>query len=394
MALNFGDALRAAQSGDPASVPDLVANVASGLGASDAVLYLVDFAQTTLEPLPNWAAHGELPHSEEVATTLAGRSFLEQRPLCAERPDGVRVWVPIVEGSDRTGVLAVTVAHGSDAILATCEELGLLAGYLIATHARNTDVYNLHRRRRSLTLAASMQWDLLPPLVLKTQRLSVAGLLEPAYEVGGDCFDFALNGDTFSIGVFDPLGHGVDSALMAALCVGCYRHDRREGHGLAPLHAHLDSVIGDTYPGGFVTGQLAAVNLESGEMTWTNAGHPLPMLIRGGRVIGEVRCPPSLPWGIGSLSPVRPRAAVASEALEPGDGILFYTDGVVEAHRPGEEPFGIDRLADLAGQQASDQLQPEEVVRRVVRAVLAHQGDELNDDATLVLFRWHGPGRR
>jgi serine phosphatase RsbU (regulator of sigma subunit) len=82
---------------------------------------------------------------------------------------------------------------------------------------------------------------------------------------------------------------------------------------------------------------------------------------------------------------------VATEALEPGDSVLFYTDGVVEAHRPGEAHFGVDRLVDLVGQHASDQLEPEEVIRHVVRAVLEHQHDELADDATLVLFRWHGP---
>ena len=70
--------------------------------------------------------------------------------------------------------------------------------------------------------------------------------------------------------------------------------------------------------------------------------------------------------------------------------MLFYTDGVVEAHEWGGEQFGVDRLADLVGQQTSDQQEPEETVRRVVHAVLDHQGD-LADDATLVLVRWTGP---
>ena len=387
--LILGDALRAAQLADPASIPDVVLKVAGDLGATDVVVYLVDFAQTTLEPLPDRSNHAEVPHSEDVAGSMAGRVFVGQVPLSAERADGTRVWVPIVEGSDRTGVLAVTVPAASEEIVRTCEELGLFVGYLIATQARSTDLYNLRRRRRSLSLAASMQWDLLPPLVLKTERISVAGLLEPAYEVGGDCFDYALNGAVLDLGVFDPLGHGVASALIAALCVGSYRHDRRESQTIEQIHAHLDRVVAEAFPQAFATGQLARIDLDSGTMSWTNAGHPQPMLIRGGHVLGDIECGPTMPWGLGSLTEGAP-VTVATEALEPGDSVLFYTDGVVEAHLPGGDEFGVSRLADLVGQQASDEFEPEEVVRRLVRAVLEHQDDRLSDDATLVLFQWHG----
>jgi serine phosphatase RsbU (regulator of sigma subunit) len=392
LSLNLSHALRAAQGAEPASVPDVVLRIAGDLGASDVVVYLVDFAQTTLEPLPDRATHAELPHSEEVATTIAGRAFADQQPMTAERAEGVRVWVPIVEGSDRTGVLAVTVLAATDEIVARCEELGLVAGYLIATQARSTDLYNLRRRRRAMSLPASMQWDLLPPLVLKTDRMAVAGLLEPAYEVGGDCFDYALNDSQFDLAVFDPVGHGLMSALIASLCVGSYRHDRRESATLEHMHTHLDSTIDAEFPHlAFATGQLARVDLETGELTWTNAGHPLPMLVRGGQVIKHLDCPPTLPWGLGALDDGTSIAAVAAESLEPGDSVLFYTDGVVEAHLPGEEQFGVERLADLVGQHASDQLEPEEIVRRLVRAVLERQDDHLLDDATLVLFQWHGP---
>lgn len=386
----LGDALRTAQLTDPASIPDVVLRVATDFGATDVILYLVDFAQTTLEPLPDRTTHADLPKSEIVATTLAGRAFVDQQPATAERNEGVRVWVPIVEGSDRTGVLAVTVPKATDAVVGMCEELGLFAGYLIAAHARSTDIYNLHRRRRSLSVAASMQWDLLPPLVLKTERLAVAGLVEPAYDVGGDCFDYALNGTVFELGVFDPLGHGVASALIAAMCVGSYRHDRREGQSLEQIHDHLDDAMASEFPHAFATGQLVRIDVDTGVMTWTSAGHPAPMLIRGGQVIGPLNCPPTLPWGLGSLTAGRD-FTVATDALEPGDSVLFYTDGVTEAHIPGGEEFGVERLADLAGQHASNELEPEELVRRLTRAVLEHQDDRLSDDATLVLFTWRGP---
>jgi serine phosphatase RsbU (regulator of sigma subunit) len=108
-------------------------------------------------------------------------------------------------------------------------------------------------------------------------------------------------------------------------------------------------------------------------------------------VVGELACPPTPPWGLGSTFGPRVAAVVATESLEPGDGVLFYTDGVIEAHPVGGAPFGLERLADIAGRHASDQLEPEENVRHIIRAVLDHQEAELADDATLVLVRWNGP---
>lgn len=381
-------------------MPDIVAAAASRIGATDVIVYLVDFAQETLEPLPNRSTHAGLPSSEPVSSSIAGRAFLHQRAVTAERDGEVRVWVPVVEASDRTGVLCLTIPHADEAVIAMCEDLGLLTGYLIAAHARATDLYDLYRRRRSLSLAASMQWDRLPPLVLKTDRIEVAGLLEPAYEVAGDGFDYAVNGPVLDLAVMDAVGHGVASAMVAGLTIGSYRHDRREGRPLQSMHANLDAALGEQFEGAaFSTGQLARIELETGRLSWTNAGHPLPLLVRHGRVVAQLECLPTVPWGLGSLLPSPTRseghlATVGEESLEPGDSVVFYTDGIVEAHTPGGEPFGVDRLADLIGQCASDQLPPEEVVRRLVRSVLEHHDSSLADDATLVMVRWAGTQAR
>jgi hypothetical protein len=389
--LDLGEALRAAQAADPASIPDIVERVAAAFGASDIVVYLVDFGQATLEPLPDRRPHAHVPESEGVATSMAGRAFVSQEAMSVERPAGMRVWVPIVEGSDRTGVLALTVPAATESVIRACVDLGLFAGHLIATQARYTDTYNVRRRRRSLSLAASMQWDLLPPLVLKTTRMSVAGLLEPAYNVGGDCFDYALNDTLFQLGIFDAMGHGIQAALTASLAVGSYRHDRRENRSLQRIHSSLDEVLDRQFRGAvFSTGLLARIDLDSGTLTWTNAGHPPPILIRGGTALGELHSSPTVPWGLATITDSGGEASVATEPLEPGDRVLFYTDGVVDAHLPGDEQFGVDRLVDLTTQHASDLQEPEEIVRQLVGAVLQHQSDELPDDATIVLFQWNG----
>ena len=385
--LNLTRILRSNLLAQPDSVPAVIESVGVDIGASDVVVYLVDFGQQFLEPLGNYSSHRELPQSEEVGSTMAGRAFLNQTPVTAKRADGTRLWVPICEGSDRTGVLALTLPDDGEARVRGAEDLGILAGYLIAINARVSDVFNLHRRRKAMTLAASMQWDLLPPIVFRSPAVTIAGLLEPAYEVGGDCFDYALNWPVLDIALMDSMGHGVNSAILASLAVGCYRHDRRHGRPIAAMHQELDTTITSRYErSAFVTGQLAQLNVETGRLRWSNAGHPLPLHIRRGRVIGDLACRPTLPWG---LAEPDTELMVAEDALEPGDSLLFYTDGAIEGRMA--KGFGLERLTDLVGQTASDQLSPEEIVRQVGRAILEHHRHRLDDDATLLIVQWTGP---
>ncbi len=179
---------------------------------------------------------------------------------------------------------------------------------------------------------------------------------------------------------------------MSALAMGSYRHDRREGRTLEQIHTNLDEVIAaHCPPPTFATGQLAQIDVDTGTMTWTNAGHPLPLLIRDGQVTRELKCEPTLPWGIASALERTAAPSVATDTLQPGDSVLLFTDGVIEAHEPGGDQFGLDCLVDIAGQHTSDLLEPEEIVRQIVRSVLEYQADQLDDDATLVLIRWNGP---
>jgi serine phosphatase RsbU (regulator of sigma subunit) len=387
--LNLTPILRLNLSQQPASVPAAIESAGSEFGATDVVTYLVDFGQLFLEPLGDYSSHNELPHREEVASTMAGRAFLTQTVVMAARPEGARMWVPICEGSDRTGVLALTVPDEDADTMQSCADLAVLAGYLIATNARVSDVFNLHRRRKAMNLAASMQWDLLPPLVFRSPLVALAGLLEPAYEVGGDCFDYAMNGPVLDFAVMDSMGHGVSSSILAGLAMGCYRHDRRHGRTLQAMHRELDGTIRERYRGsGFVTGQLAQLNVETGQLHWTNAGHPLPLHIRNGKVINELSCPPTIPWGFGIREG---EPTVAELSLEPGDSLLLYTDGVIEGKKSTSGGFGMERLIDLVGQTASDQMPAEEIVRHVAKAVLEHHRSRLDDDATLFIVQWSGP---
>src|SRR5918994_1690673 len=148
-------------------------------------------------------------------------------------PGPERPWLPRMDGAERLGVLGLTLPSIDEALRVRCTWLATLVAELLMTKGQYTDSYFLTRRRQPMSLAAEMQWQLLPPLTLVTPRVVIAGLLEPAYEVAGDAFDYALNGDTTHLAVIDPVGHDLTASVLAAVTVGSYRHSRRAGLGLA-----------------------------------------------------------------------------------------------------------------------------------------------------------------
>jgi Stage II sporulation protein E (SpoIIE) len=353
------------------------------LDGEDVAIYLADYEQVMLVPLPDGTDRTPLV----IDTTLAGRAFTAIAVQEADTESGRRLWLPLLDGAERLGVLGLTLPSVDDALRARCSWLATLLAELLMTKGQYTDSYFLARRRQPMSLAAEMQWQLLPPLTFVSPQVAIAGLLEPAYEVAGDAFDYALNGDTAHLAVIDPVGHDLTASVLAAVTVGSYRHSRRAGLGLADTYAVADQAIATQFGGErFVTGQLAQLDCATGRLQWLNAGHPLPLLVRGAKVVDTLACQPFPPLGLGIGEP-----ELATAALEPGDRVLFYTDGVTEGRSLDGEPFGEARLADLlvretlAGQPAA------ETMRRLAHAILAHQGRTPRDDATMVFLEWPGP---
>ncbi len=349
--------------------------------AWDPVVYLADFAHQVLFPLAADVAE------QDVAGTMAGRAFTTGQPVTSQRDGSVRVWVPVVEQTTRTGVLAVTVPHAGPQVLARAESLGVFAGLVVAAAARVSDVPYVRRRGRAMSLPAGMQWDLLPPLSARTVGALIAGVLEPAYDIAGDAFDYAVNGADLHFAIIDGLGHGIGSTLLTGLAVGAYRHARRAGAPVADMHAAIDAALAGYYDDySFATGIIARLVTGSGRLEWSCAGHPRPLLLRGRKVVAELSCDPSLPFGLGDGAP-----EPSIQELEPDDVVLLYTDGVTEARTPDGELFGLDRLADLLEREAASGWTAEELLRRLMQSVLDHQAGGLRDDATLLLVQWTGP---
>jgi phosphoserine phosphatase RsbU/P len=217
----------------------------------------------------------------------------------------------------------------------------------------------------------------------------IAGMLEPAYDIAGDAFDYAAGDGMLHFAIIDAMGHGIASTMLSGLAVGAYRHARRNGTPVPQIHAGIDAVLTGHYgDDSFATGIVGTLALNTGRLEWTCAGHPRPLLLRDRKVIAaELACQATVPFGLGTGTP-----AVSSADFEPGDAVLLYTDGVVEARTADGEFFGLERLVDLLEREAASELPAEELLRRLVRAVLDYQGGEsgLRDDATLLLLQWTG----
>ncbi len=382
--------LRRAHLMAPDELPMLAQLGGGHLGASTTVLWLVDYEQTSLVPLlgPPGAPHEQL----SVDGSVAGRCFRSVEVIETDAAGGRRLWVPLLDGLERLGVLEVEVPGASpldDDLRHAYTQLAHLLAELLVSNASYTDHYEWFRRRQPMSLPAEMQHRLLPPLTFGTERVVISGLLAPAYDVGGDAFDYALNGDVLHIAVFDAVGHGLQASLLANLSVSCYRNARRAGLDLAHTAATIDAALDAMFGGErFVTALIGQLHLGHGLFRWINAGHPAAMLLRDAQVVKELEGLPALPLGINGLTGGGEEFPVSSEALQPGDRILLLTDGVDEARNEHGEFFGRTRLAEFAAKEVSSGLATPEVMRRLLQATLRHQVGQLQDDATMLFVEW------
>ncbi len=353
------------------------------LGATSARLLVADYGLLSLQELGRDGPKGE---RQPIDATLAGRALI-QGEILVTGSDPAVVAVPLAEGHELLGVFELTHPAWTDELLGFLEQVVRLLALVVISKRRYTDVVHRTRRVQPLSVAAEMQWDLLPPLACRTACVSVSGILEPAYSIGGDSFDYAMNADSLGFAVVDAVGHGMPAVLLSSSAINSLRNARREDRGLEAAYLATGEVIeaqfGHSY---FATAQFGSLAFDTGELSWLNAGHPLPLLVRDGSYVGELTCRPSLPMGLGG--PVR---EVATDRLQRNDRVLFYTDGVTEMRSPEGAQFGIDRLADFLVRATLDRVSPAETVRRLSASVVAYNEAGRTDDATLVLLEYHGP---
>lgn len=365
-------------------LPSALAEVAPFLDADEVLVLLIDYEQIALWPLQGSPAGADQLH---VNSTVAGRVFRTAVEDQENGDSGVCEWLPLLHGAERLGVLKIRLKVEPDATLrADLRVIAALVAELIASRRFYGDAVEHTRRRLPMQVAAEIVWNQLPPLTFAANRTVVTAVLEPCYDVGGDAFDYAANGDVLHVALFDTVGHGIEASALTTLTLNTYRNARRSGLSLVDTYRSIDKWIRAQYPGAFVTAVMAELDTITGMYRRISAGHPPELLLRGAAAVPVLPVPTALPLGLAHMVPRGP--GVTEQQLEAGDAILLYTDGITEARDDTGGLFGLDRLGDFMVDALARNRSQAETMRRLIHKIVSYENGELRDDATAALLQW------
>ncbi|AWN31542.1 PP2C family protein-serine/threonine phosphatase [Streptomyces sp. NEAU-S7GS2] len=381
--IDVGAALRASL---PHALLDTVRDhLASAYGATSVHLFLTDYGGTVLSPCDSpEGGEGSLP----IAGSPEGRALGSQEPREQQAPHGEAIdhHLPVTVRGDRIGILTVRLPAGrsTPAVLDELRQVAGQLGHEILVAERDTDVYQRVRRVSRLTVAAEMQWQLLPARACSAAQYAVGARLEPAYAVHGDNFDWASDGDELTLTVTNGMGQGVDASLLTHLAVSALRNARRAGVGLADQAALADQAVYGHYRGrSHVSTLLLRVDLATGRMEIVDAGSPQMWRLRG-KSVERIELDKQLPLGMFEES----HYAAESFTVEPGDRLLFVSDGVYEAPSPRGRKYAEGALARAL--HATRLLPAAMAPGAVLRDVAEYRAAETLDDALVLCFDWFG----
>jgi serine phosphatase RsbU (regulator of sigma subunit) len=241
------------------------------------------------------------------------------------------------------------------------------------------------RVEQELRVARRIQQASLPKGLPELEGWEIVPYYRPAKEVGGDFYDFhLLSDDRVGLVIGDATGKGVPAALVMATTCGMLRVAAQTSDSSSPgevLQRVNDALAPNIAANTFVTCFYAILDLQSGRLRYANAGHNLPCCRRED-LSTELRAR-GMPLGLMPRMPYEEKETT----LAPGDGVLFYSDGLVEAHDPQREMFGFPRLQALVAEHGD---QEEGSLGEFLMEELysfVGEGWEQEDDITLVTLR-------
>jgi serine phosphatase RsbU (regulator of sigma subunit) len=359
-----------------ALVERLADAVAAAYGVTDLELFLVDYRLATLLPLRGGAVVTR-------AGEPAWRAFDHQERVAA----GTAAYVPVTARGERIGVLRYAPAPAGPSATAELAEIATLLAHELQAAAAGTDRYTRAARTRRLTLAAEMQWELLPGRSRSSPAFSLAGQLEPAYAVRGDSFDWAEQDGRLYLTVLNGMGDGMTAALLTSLATHALRNARRAGLPLADQAALADQAVFAQHKGaGYVSALLLELHVDTGAALAVDAGSPRLLVQRGGDVREET-LDAQFPLGMFEASEYVPQTIT----VRPGERLLVVSDGVYEAAGAGGR-YGEAALHRFL--RRSRALAPLQTVRSLLGDLRAFVDDDPEDDAVAVCVDWAGPDRR
>jgi serine phosphatase RsbU (regulator of sigma subunit) len=377
---------RALRAAAPYALLDVVrASLSSEYPVLSVELLLVDYGQTVLQQVT------VLPDTADpfpVRAGAPGRAFGAQEPVLDPGPDGeTTAHLPVTVRGDRLGVLSVVLEPGVETpeIVADLAEVAEVLGHQLIVAERDTDLYLRARRKDRLTLAAEMQWQLLPARSCAEPEYAIGAQLEPAYAIRGDNFDWSSQPDRLSLTVTNGMGEGIEASLLTNLAVNALRNGRRAGIPLADQAALADQAVYSRYGGrAYVSVLLLEFDLETGRARAVDAGSPRMLRMRDG-VVELVGFEAQLPLGMFEETDY----AVQEFDVRPGDRMVFVSDGVYSVASPAGERY--DERALTRAVKATRLLPPADMPQALLRELTEHRGLPMpDDDALVVCVDWFG----
>lgn len=300
-------------------------------------LMMADYAMTRLQPV------GVLPQTHppvSVYDSAPGRAFGAQEAHCVyDRPaSAVTVYLPVSVRGDRLGILGVTmrVGEGEDlapAVLENLQECADALAHEVVVAERDTDLFLQARRAERLTLAAEMQWQLLPGRSCSRPEYSLGAQLEPAYAIFGDSFDWSASADDLYVTVSNGMGEGIDAALLTNLAVNALRNARRAGLSLGDQAYLADQAVYGQHSGTqYLSTLLFRFHLPTGDVEIIDAGSPRVWRVRRGwssRSSWRLRCP----WACSRTPPTFPSTSRSNPETACSSSVTASTTPCLRAVR-------------------------------------------------------------
>lgn len=225
--------LTAAETAAPVDAVDVIAeDLRRRFGATQVSFLIVDLTGKAVARLSTAPAEDGLKAERIPVFGSAYEEVIRTQQLYQEVTDqGQRVIVPVTNRGDAIGLLELLLpADPGKDVLDEVEEAAHVLAYIVIANERFTDFYTWGKHSKPTTLAAEIQYQLLPSsLSCEAAQFTLCGSLEPSEDLSGDTFDYTLQRDALHVSVTDPMGHDLDAALAATVLVSALRGARRAG---------------------------------------------------------------------------------------------------------------------------------------------------------------------